>query len=153
LVYTDNVRHDDYMELALDEARAAEAAGDVPVGAIVVHENRVVAVGRNTREALLDPTGHAELNALRAAAAALGRWRMLGCTLYVTLEPCPMCASALVQCRLDRLVFGAQDPKMGAAGSRWNLVEDPQGFHQVEVVAGVRETACSELLRRFFRSG
>jgi tRNA(adenine34) deaminase len=145
------MRHEDYMRLALEAADRAEAAGDVPVGAVLVHQGEVVATTYNTREAMVDPTGHAELNALRAGAAALGRWRMLGCTLYVTLEPCPMCAAALVQCRLDRLVFGAQDPKQGAAGSLYNIVEDARLNHRVAVVAGVLEAACEERLKRFFR--
>ncbi|MFN3430742.1 MAG: tRNA adenosine(34) deaminase TadA [Candidatus Sericytochromatia bacterium] len=145
------MRHADYMRLAIAEALAAEAAGDVPVGALLVCDGRIVARGRNTREALLDPTGHAELNAIRAGAEALGRWRMLGCTLYVTLEPCPMCASALVQSRLERLVYGAMDPKQGAAGTLWNLVDDPRLNHRVETIAGVLEDDCSALLKRFFR--
>jgi tRNA(adenine34) deaminase len=145
------MRHQDYMQLALAEADRAEAAGDVPVGAVLVHEGVVVASGFNTREAGLDPTGHAELNALRAGAVALGRWRLTGCTLYVTLEPCPMCAAALVQCRVDQLVFGAQDPKQGAAGSLYNIVEDVRLNHRVAVVAGVLEAACETRLKRFFR--
>lgn len=145
------MRHADYMQLAIDEAHAAEAAGDVPVGAVLVHDGQVIARGRNTREALLDPAGHAELNAIREGARALGRWRLEGCTLYVTLEPCPMCASALVQSRLARLVYGAMDPKQGAAGTLWNLTDEPRLNHRVEVIAGVREAECAALLRRFFR--
>jgi tRNA(adenine34) deaminase len=147
------MRHADYMELALAEAARALEAGDVPVGAVLVCEGRVIATGHNTREAGLDPTGHAELNAIRAGALALGRWRLHECTLYVTLEPCPMCASALVQSRLTRLVFGAPDPKQGAAGTLWNLVEDRRLNHRVEVVAGVKEEACAAMLRAFFREG
>lgn len=143
--------HADWMNLALEEARLALAAGDVPVGAVMVCDGRLVARGRNTREAHLDPTGHAELNALREAARALGRWRMTDCTLYVTLEPCAMCAAALVQSRLERLVYGAMDPKAGASGSVWNLTEDPRLNHRVEVVTGVLEPECRELLRGFFR--
>jgi tRNA(Arg) A34 adenosine deaminase TadA len=144
------MRHEDFMQLALAEAERAEAAGDVPVGAVLVHAGQVVAVGHNTREARLDPTGHAELEALRAGAAALGRWRLTGCTLYVTLEPCPMCAAALVQCRVDQLVFGAQDPKQGAAGSLYNIVEDARLNHRLAVVAGVLEGACETQLKRYF---
>lgn len=139
------------MAIALEEAQLALAAGDVPVGAVLVCDGELVARGHNTREALFDPAGHAELNALRAGAQALGRWRMTDCTLYVTLEPCAMCAAALVQCRLDRLVYGAMDPKAGAAGSVWNLTDDARLNHRVEVVTGVRESECRELLRRFFR--
>ncbi|MEB3330273.1 MAG: tRNA adenosine(34) deaminase TadA [Candidatus Sericytochromatia bacterium] len=139
------------MALAIHEARAAGEAGDVPVGAVLVCDGRVVGRGRNTREALHDPTGHAELNALRMGAATLGRWRLHRCVLYVTLEPCAMCAAALVQARLPVLVYGANDPKAGAAGSRLNLVEDARLNHRVEVIAGLAEAACSELLTQFFR--
>lgn len=144
------LRHADFMALALAEARAAEARGDVPVGAVLVCDGEVVATGHNTREAAHDPVGHAELNALREGARRLGRWRMHGCTLYVTLEPCLMCAAALVQSRLDTLVFGASDPKAGAAGSVWNLVEDVRLNHRVAVVTGVEARACQALLRDFF---
>lgn len=149
--YTENMRHADYMRQALEEAEHARAAGDVPVGAIVVHEGRVVARAHNTREALFDPAGHAEINALREAARLLGRWRLHACTLYVTLEPCPMCAGAIVQSRLSRLVYGALDPKQGAAGTVWNLVDEPRLNHQVETLAGVLEGPCGEMLRGFFR--
>lgn len=140
------------MQIALEQAELARAAGDVPVGAVLVLGGEVVATGINTREARLDPAGHAELNALRAGARALGRWRLAGCTLYVTLEPCPMCAAAIAQCRVERLVFGAQDPRMGAAGTCWNLVEDARLRHRVEVVSGVLELACQAQLRAFFES-
>ena len=139
------------MRLALAEARRAAIGGDVPVGAVLVCDGEVIARGRNTREAACDPTGHAEVHAIRMAAARLGRWRLAGCALYVTLEPCPMCAAALVQARLPLLVYGAPDPKAGAAGSRLNLVEDPRLNHRVEVVAGVLEAACGEMLTAFFR--
>jgi tRNA(adenine34) deaminase len=145
------MRHIDYMELAIEEARLALANGDVPVGAVLVCDGEVVGRGRNTREADLDPAGHAELNAIREGARALGRWRLHGCTLYVTLEPCPMCASALVQSRLERLVYGALDPKQGAAGTIWNLTDEPRLNHRVEVIAGVHDQACGHLLRTFFR--
>ena len=145
------MRHADYMRLAIEEAHRARALGDVPVGAVLVCDGAIVARGHNTREACLDPAGHAELNAIREGARALARWRLHGCTLYVTLEPCPMCASALVQSRLERLVYGAMDPKQGAAGTLWNLTEDPRLNHRVEVIAGVLEQECGELLRQFFR--
>lgn len=145
------MRHTDYMQLAIDSAHQAREQGDVPVGAVLVCDGQVIARAHNTREALCDPAGHAELNALRAGAEALGRWRMTGCTLYVTLEPCPMCASALVQSRLERLVYGAMDPKQGAAGTLWNLTDEPRLNHRVEVIAGVREAECGQLLRDFFR--
>lgn len=138
----------------MDEALAYAAAsptGDVPVGALVVSpEGDVVGRGRNTREVDADPTGHAEVVALREAGRALGTWRLEGCTLVVTLEPCPMCAGALVLARVSRLVLGAWDPKLGACGSVWDLVRDRRANHFVEVVGGVREEECARLLLDFF---
>jgi tRNA(adenine34) deaminase len=142
-----------WMGGALDEARRALDTGDVPVGALVLDEaGRVIGVGRNEREATGDPTAHAELLALRAAAAARGEWRLAGCTLVVTLEPCPMCAGALVQARVRRLVLGAWDPKAGATGSVWDLVRDQRSLHEVEVLGGIREDECGALLREFFEA-
>ncbi len=139
------------MREALAEARAAADAGDVPVGAVVVSsEGRLLARGRNAREVTGDPTAHAELLALRAAATALGRWRLSGCTLFCTLEPCTMCAGALLLARVDRLVFGAWDPKAGAAGSVRDVVRDRRLNHRVEVVPAVLEAECSALLRDYF---
>jgi tRNA(adenine34) deaminase len=139
------------MGLALDEAASAATSGDVPVGAVVVDSGgRVVGRGVNRREADGDPTAHAEILALRAAAATLGEWRLDGCTLVVTLEPCSMCAGAIVLARVPRLVLGAWDPKAGAAGSVWDLVRDRRLNHRVEVVGGVREPECSALLLDFF---
>jgi tRNA(adenine34) deaminase len=136
---------------ALTEAAAATATGDVPVGAVLVGASgEVVGRGRNAREATGDPTAHAEVLALRAAAAALGRWRLDDCTLVVTLEPCTMCAGAAVLARVPRLVFGAWDPKAGAAGSVRDVVRDSRLNHRVEVVGGVREEECAALLRSFF---
>jgi tRNA(adenine34) deaminase len=136
---------------ALAEAAAAIATGDVPVGAVVVGASgEVVGRGRNAREATGDPTAHAEVLALRAAAAALGRWRLDDCTLVVTLEPCTMCAGATVLARVPRLVLGAWDPKAGAAGSVRDVVRDSRLNHRVEVVGGVREDECAALLRSFF---
>ncbi|MDR2348646.1 MAG: nucleoside deaminase [Bifidobacteriaceae bacterium] len=130
---------------------AAPAVPDVPVGAIVLGpEGQVVAGGTNGRAAGADPTAHAEIVALRAAGAALGRWRLDGCTLVVTLEPCPMCAGALVAARVDRVVFGAWDPKAGACGSVWDLPRDRAALHHPEVVGGVMAAESQELLRRFF---
>lgn len=138
---------------ALAEAAAATATGDVPVGAVVLGPaGDVVGRGRNAREATGDPTAHAEVLALRAAAAALGRWRLDDCALVVTLEPCTMCAGAVVLARVPRLVFGTWDPKAGAAGSVRDVVRDSRLNHRVEVVAGVREAECGDLLRRFFSS-
>ncbi len=144
--------YDGWMRLALDEARAALPSGDVPVGAVVVGpDGAVLGRGRNVREAEGDPTGHAEVRALREAAAALGEWRLAGCTLVVTLEPCTMCAGALVLARVDRLVYGAEDPKAGAVGSLWDVVRDRRLNHRPEVVGGVLAAECGDLLRAFFR--
>ncbi len=140
------------MRLALAEASRALPAGDVPVGAVVVGpDGTVVGTGHNVREAEGDPTGHAEVRALRAAAAIVGEWRLTGCTLVVTLEPCTMCAGALVLARLDRVVYGADDPKAGAVGSLWDVVRDRRLNHRPEVVAGVLAGECGDLLRAFFR--
>ena len=141
------------MRLALDEARRALATDDVPVGAVVVDpDGAVVGRGHNGREALADPTAHAELVALRDAAARLGRWRLDGCTLVVTLEPCTMCAGALVLSRVSRLVYGAADEKAGAVGSLWDVVRDRRLNHRPEVVASVLADEASEELRAFFRT-
>jgi tRNA(adenine34) deaminase len=139
------------MALALEDARDAAEAGDVPVGAVVAMGERVLGRAGNAREREQDPTAHAEILALRQAAAAVGSWHLEGCTIYVTLEPCAMCAGALVLARVDRLVFGAPDPKAGFAGSLGNLVQDPRLNHAVEITAGVLEAECAEILRAFFR--
>lgn len=141
---------DGFMGLALEAARRAGAAGEVPVGAVVVIASQVVAAAANRREELADPTAHAEILALREAAAASGTWRLSEATLYVTLEPCPMCAGALVAARLGRLVFGAADPKAGACGSLYNLCADPRLNHELPVRAGVRAGECSEVLSGWF---
>ena len=139
------------MRHALDEARAALATGDVPIGAVVADAaGGVLARGRNVREAEADPTGHAELVSLRAAAQARGSWRLAGCTLVVTLEPCTMCAGAAVLSRVDRLVFGAYDAKAGAVGSLWDVVRDRRLNHRPEVVAGVLAEESTALLEEFF---
>ena len=140
-----------YMREALELARRALDAEDVPVGAVVVHEGRVIGRGYNQRERLHDPTAHAEMIALTAAAEFLGQWRLEGCTLLVTLEPCVMCAGALVLARLERLVYGATDEKAGACGSVFEIPRDPRLNHQVETTAGVLAEAAAELLRAFFR--
>lgn len=142
---------DEAMGFALGAAEAAAESGDVPVGAVVLSAGlEVIGTGRNVREELLDPTGHAEIVALREAAAILGSWHLEGCTLVVTLEPCTMCAGALVLARVARLVFGAWDPKAGAVGSLWDVVRDRRLNHRPEVLGGVRETECSRLLTDFF---
>jgi tRNA(adenine34) deaminase len=141
------------MRAALDEARAALATGDVPVGAVVLDPaGEVVGRGRNVREAEADPTGHAELVALREAAKARGSWRLDGCTLVVTLEPCTMCAGACVLARLERIVFGAFDDKAGAVGSLWDVVRDRRLNHRPEVVSGVYAAEQTALLDAFFRT-
>lgn len=144
--------HADWMGLALDEARAALVHDDVPVGAVVVRDGEVVARGHNRREVDADPTAHAEVLAIRAAAAELGSWRLDGCTLVVTLEPCTMCAGAIVLARVPTVVFGAEDPKAGAAGALWDVLDDPRLNHRCEVVRGVRAEEAGDLLRTFFRA-
>ena len=139
------------MRAALAEADAAAAAGDVPVGAVVTDAaGAVIARGRNRREADGDPTGHAELDAIRAAAQAIGQWRLDGLTLVVTLEPCTMCAGAITNARLSRLVFGAADPRAGAVGSLWDVVRDQRLTPVPEVISGVLADECLEVIRRFF---
>jgi tRNA(adenine34) deaminase len=143
--------YDAAMRAALDEAKIALESGDVPIGAVILDPGgSVMARGHNVREREGDPTGHAELVAVRRAAQALGAWRLDGCTLVVTLEPCTMCAGAVVLSRLDRLVFGAFDPKAGAVGSLWDVVRDRRLNHRPEVVAGVLAEQCSGLLDDFF---
>ncbi len=143
--------YDEAMDLALTEARAALATADVPVGAVVLSPTGdVIGRGRNLREATHDPTAHAEVVALREAAQALGTWRLDDCTLVVTLEPCTMCAGALVLARVARLVFGAYDPKAGAVGSLWDVVRDRRLNHRPEVVSGVRAEECGRVLLDFF---
>jgi len=139
------------MSAALSRAREAGERGEVPVGAIIVLEGRIVGSGGNCRESDGDPLGHAELLAIREAAHAVGGWRLSGATLYVTLEPCAMCAGAIVNSRIDRLVFGADDPKAGFCGSLGDLVRDPRLNHRVEVERGVLADEAGELLRQFFR--
>ncbi|WP_030163368.1 tRNA adenosine(34) deaminase TadA [Spirillospora albida] len=139
------------MRLALLEARKAFEAGDVPVGAVVLDESgEVIGAGHNDRERSADPSGHAEIIAMRAAALARGAWRLSGCTLVVTLEPCTMCAGASVQARVDRIVYGAIDPKAGAVGSLWDVVRDRRLNHRPEVIAGVLPDECAAPLIEFF---
>ena len=142
----------EFMGRALELARAAEAAGEVPVGAVLVRDGQIIAEGFNRPIGAHDPTAHAEMVALRAGAQAVGSYRLLGTTLYVTLEPCAMCAGAMVHARLKRLVFAARDPKAGAAGSVFNIVQHPALNHAVECEEGVMAEECSTLLRDFFRA-
>jgi tRNA(adenine34) deaminase len=148
--------HEEYMRMALREAEIAFEADEVPIGAVVVHEPpgggpRVIAAAHNQREQLRDPTAHAEMIAITQAAEALGNWRLAGCTLYVTLEPCPMCAGAIVLARVPRVVYGAADPKAGAVTTLYHLLEDPRLNHRAEVISGVLEQPCGEILSRFFQ--
>ena len=142
--------HEQMMDLAVAEAEAAAGHDDVPIGAVVVVDGEVVASAHNRREIDADPTAHAEILALREAAKTRGRWRLDGATLYVTLEPCAMCAGALVLARVDRLVFGADDPKAGAVGALWDIPRDPRLNHNVKVVRGVQAERCGTLLKEFF---
>ena len=143
--------HARWMRMALEEARIAAEEDEVPVGAIVVAAGRIVASAHNQREQLADPTAHAEMIALTQAAAALGSWRLERCTLYVTLEPCPMCAGAILQARVPVVVWGAADPKAGAVASLYRLFEDPRLNHRVDHVGGVMADECGRILTEFFR--
>ena len=149
---SDSVNDEALMRLALQSAEVAPTHDDVPIGAVVARDGEVLATAHNERELRRDPTAHAEVLALQDAAAKLGTWRLTGCSIYVTLEPCPMCAGAMVSSRIDRLVYGPLDPKAGAAHSLYNVVSDPRLNHQVEVVTGVLEEECAALLRSFFAS-
>ena len=150
---TSNDERDDerFLRLALEEARRCLDHHDVPIGAVVTRDGHTLAAAGNEREVAADPTAHAEILALRAAASDLGTWHLEGCTLYVTLEPCAMCAGAAVLSRLDRVVFGAADPKAGFAGSLENLLQDPRLNHAVSVTGGVLADECRDLLQAFFR--
>jgi tRNA(adenine34) deaminase len=143
--------HENYMRLALAEAQAALEDEEVPIGAVVVFENRVIAAARNQREQLCDPTAHAEMIAITQAAAARESWRLDGCTLYATLEPCPMCAGAILQARISTVVYGAADPKAGAVRTLYNLLDDPRLNHRCQIVSGVLAGPCGEILSQFFQ--
>jgi tRNA(adenine34) deaminase len=140
------------MSIALDEARNARSHEDVPIGCVVARDGEVIAQVENRREAHHDPTAHAEILALRAAAKHLGTWHLDGCTIYVTLEPCAMCAGAMVLARVSRLVYGAPDPKAGAVRSLYNIADDTRLNHRIEVTTGVLEEECGSVLREFFRA-
>src|SRR3954465_2689986 len=139
------------MRMALSQAEAALAENEVPVGAIIVHGDRVIAAAHNQREQLRDPTAHAEMVAITQAAEALGSWRLEGCTLYVTLEPCPMCAGAVLQARIPVVVYGAADPKAGAVNTLFKLLSDPRMNHRPQTVSGVLLGPCGAILTRFFQ--
>ena len=145
-----NEKDNQFMKLAIEQAKIAEDNGDVPIGAVIVHNDTIIAKAYNQREQLQDPTAHAEIIALTQAAAALENWHLNGCTMYVTLEPCPMCAGALVLARIDRLVYGCDDPKTGAVKSLYNIVQDQRLNHQLEVTSGVLQKQCRRQLQGFF---
>ena len=144
---------DHWMRQAIEQARLALAADEVPIGCVIVHEPtaRIIGAGYNRRETDHDPTAHAEIIAMRQAGAALGHWRLLDCTLYVTLEPCPMCAGAMVNARISKLVYGCDDPKAGAVRTLFQLCSDPRLNHRLEVQPGVLADECAQLLRDFFK--
>ncbi len=147
---SNNEQDQRYMRVAIDQAEIARENGDVPVGAVIVHEGHLIAKAYNQREQLQDPTAHAEIIALTQAAEAVGNWHLDNCTIYVTLEPCAMCAGALVLARMDRLVYGCDDPKTGACGSLYNIVQDERLNHRLEVTSGVMEDECRRQLQGFF---
>ncbi len=144
--------HEHFMRLALAEAEAALGEDEVPVGAVIAHNERVIASAHNQREQLRDPTAHAEMIAITQAAEALGGWRLEGCTLYVTLEPCPMCAGAILQARISTVVYGATDPKAGAVHTLYQLLSDPRLNHRPQTVGGVLLGPCGDILTRFFQA-
>ena len=143
--------HEAYMRMALGEAEQALAEGEVPVGAVIVHQDRVIASAHNQREMLCDPTAHAEIIAITQAATARGSWRLEGCSLYVTLEPCPMCAGAILQARIPQVIYGATDPKAGAVGSLFHLLDDRRLNHRAQAAPGILAGPCGEILTRFFQ--
>lgn len=148
---TDPTLDETFMRLALEQAALAPGSGEVPIAALLVHEGQVLAQAHNLRETRQDPTAHAEILVIQEAAAKMGTWRLLDCTLYVTLEPCPMCAGAIVQSRIARTVFAAWDPKAGACGSLMDIPTDPRLNHRVEIAGGILEKESQRLLQEFFR--
>ncbi|WP_127541142.1 tRNA adenosine(34) deaminase TadA [Paenibacillus illinoisensis] len=148
---TGEQQHEFWMREAIAEALKAEALGEVPIGAVIVRHNRIVGRGYNLRETTLDSTAHAEMVAIRQASETIGAWRLLDCSLYVTLEPCPMCAGAIVQSRVPRVIYGTADPKAGCAGTLMNLLQEPRFNHRTEVIPDVLQPECSTMLTQFFR--
>lgn len=142
--------HNLYMQEALKEAERALADNEVPIGAVIVHNNRIIGRAHNQKERLHDPTAHAEMIAITQAAEAIGNWRLAKAIMYVTLEPCPMCAGALVQARLPTLVYGAKDPKAGACGSLFNIVQDKRLNHRIKIIPGIMKDECQAILKEFF---
>ncbi|UHA75278.1 tRNA adenosine(34) deaminase TadA [Paenibacillus sp. 481] len=147
----ETLSHEYWMRFAIEEAKQAEAIGEVPIGAIVVHNNEIIGRGYNLRETTLDSTAHAEMIAIREASESLQSWRLLNCTLYVTLEPCPMCAGAIVQSRVPYVVYGTTDPKAGCVGTLMNLLQESRFNHRSEVTDGILREECAVLLTNFFR--
>ncbi len=143
--------HEHYMRLALEEAQQAFSEDEAPIGAIIVYQDRVIASAHNQREQLNDPTAHAEMIAITQAAEAMRCWRLEGCSIYVTLEPCPMCAGAIVQARIPTVVYGAADPKAGAVRTLYSLLDDPRLNHRCQIVPGVLGDACGRILTQFFQ--
>lgn len=144
------MKHEDFMKVAFREAQRAYEIEEVPVGAVIVHKGRIIAKAHNQRELLHDPTAHAEMIAITQAASYLQSWRLENCVMYVTLEPCPMCAGAMVLARIPEIVFGARDQKAGAAGSLMNILDDPRLNHRVRVTAGIMKMECEAILKDFF---
>lgn len=142
--------HEQFMRMAIAEAQAAQAEGEVPIGAVIVRGGRIIASAHNQREQLRDPTAHAEMIAITQAAESIGDWRLEDCLLYVTLEPCPMCAGAIVQARIPLVVYGATDPKAGAVRSLFRMLEDDRLNHRAQVIHGVLEKPCGQMLSDFF---
>ena len=145
-----NTQHDHFLNEAIQEAQKAAALGEVPIGAVVVKDEMVIGRGHNRREIDHDPTAHAEILALRDAGKHLGSWRLAGCTLYVTMEPCPMCCGALINSRIDTVVYGADEPKFGSAGSQLNLLQFPGFNHNVKIIGPIAQERCEKLMRDFF---
>jgi tRNA(adenine34) deaminase len=144
--------HEHYMQLALEEARRALLEDEVPIGAIIVHQDQVIASAHNQRELLRDPTAHAEMIAITQAAQSLQSWRLDGCTLYVTLEPCPMCAGAILQARISTVVYGTPDPKAGAVHTLFRMLDDPRLNHRCQAVSNILAQPCAEILSQFFQA-
>ncbi|WP_228101514.1 tRNA adenosine(34) deaminase TadA [Paenibacillus donghaensis] len=148
----DKAVHERWMNEAIAQARMAEAIGEVPIGAVIVRGDEIIGRGYNLRETSQDATAHAEIVAIREASRAIGAWRLLECRLYVTLEPCPMCAGAIVQSRIPQVIYGTGDPKAGCAGTLMNLLQEPRFNHRTEVIDGVLQEECASMLTNFFRS-
>ena len=146
-----SMTHDDYMRLALEEAHKAAAMGEIPIGAVIVYNGEVISAAHNMRELWQDGTAHAEIIAIREACKKLGRWRLSGCDLYVTVEPCPMCSGAIVNSRINRVIYGCPDVKAGGAESIFNIINNPNLNHNAEVISGICEAECAQIMKDFFK--